>query len=223
MKLPDYYLADDFTKFESLISKYGTRRHVLKDTILFGATAARHMSYYIINGIAKLSVMNEEGRESILCFFGKGSIYPVNCMETSFTYEEYMQLTAVTDLEVIEYRSDKILDMFNEDTKMAAAAIYRYNRYSIILVSKILMATYNNSLQLICSFLYLFEMQQDADKEKIKLTQEDVGKITGISLSHTTRAIRVLKEEGIIKTHRGKLEILDMDALKDYCGGAVEV
>ena len=220
MKLPAYYLADDFTQYEDLIAKYGTRRKILKGSVLYGATSPQHLSYYIISGIARLSVINEEGRESIICFFGKGSIYPVNCMETSFTYEEYMELTAVTDLEVIEYRSDRILEMIEEDTGLAAAAIYRYNRYSIILVSKILMATYNNSLQLLSSFLYLFEMQKD--KEEIHMTQEDLGKITGISLSHTTRAIRILKEEGVIKTHRGRIEVLDFDLLKAYCGGVVE-
>lgn len=217
MLLPNYHLSGDFMQYEELVKKHGAmRKFFSKGTVLYGATAHRHMSYYIASGITKLSVINEDGREVIICFYGKGSIYPINCMEDSFIYEDYMQLIAVTDLEVLEFPAERIVDMSKEESALIPAIVNRYGKYSILLVSKILMSTYNDSVQLLSSFLYLYARQQNSTV--INLTQEDLAKLTGISLSHATRAITTLRNEGLLSTHRGKMKILNLQGMKRYCG-----
>ena len=224
-----YYDREEFEKefssFEDTLLKHGGIPGVIRKGTTIGDAniAIPHTSYYIKRGIAKLSLINEEGAEHILFFFGKGGIYPVTRLEETLTMEIYLHLVAVTDLEVITFPSSRIIEMNGQDNALFAAALDHYVRYANTLLYKLLMNTYNDSAKCVSSFLYLYAHHSFLPSGgTIDLTQEQVGQIIGLSRAQVTRILNTLRGEGIIQTSHSKIKVLDMERLRDFCPEIVD-
>lgn len=130
MILSRFFLYHDFSELEELVLKHSDYQNTFsKGSILHDATSSHKTSYYIRKGLAKLCTLSETGEENMLLFFGEGAIYPISCMEDDFFLEGSLALAAVTDLEVIAFRSPRILEMTAEDNRMTAAIIKWYCKY----------------------------------------------------------------------------------------------
>ena len=223
MILPRFHFVNDFTPFPELILAHGgVRENVPKGATLYEAHAQeRTHSYYVESGVTKLTMINEEGTENILFFMGKGSIYPINRFSDTFSMEYFMHLTAVTDLTVIRFPSSQLVDMAQADRAFTEAIIDHYCRYCNLLLAKNLLNTYNDSEQLVCSFLYLYVYDRPALQNMVDMTQEEIGKITGLSRMQITRIVNHLRTDHIIETHRGRIQILRLSELKKRCAALI--
>lgn len=219
MILPHYFKADYFTPYEGLLLENGGKNEIIpKDTVLHEFHApGRVNSFYIKKGIIKNTLINEDGGENIIYFLGIGAIYPINVYKEIFSMENYMYLTAVTDVEIIRFPSSLLVELSHKDKGFAEAVINSECRSSNLFLTRMLLNTYNNSLKLVCSFLYIYLYNRPVKNNVINMTQEDVGKITGLSRMQITRVMNTLRTKGIIKTGRGNIKVLDIDALRDFC------
>lgn len=225
MIAPRFIFAKEFSAFADVISEHGGVPGLIrKGTIIQEANGVvPHTSFYIKKGIAKHCIINEDGSEHILFFFGSGSIYPITCLKDPLTMENYLHLVAITDLEILSFPTSRILEMNGSDNKMFEAVIDHYVRYVNILLYKLLMNTYNDSAKSVSSFLYLYSHHnQVPDGQSIDLTQEQIGQIIGLSRAQVTRILNALRTEGIIQTSHSKIKILDSARLRDYCPEIVD-
>lgn len=219
MVLPHYFFQNEFCQYEELFRRYGGRdEKIKKRTVMYGATAQEHIIYYIKSGIAKYSLINEDGMETILFFFGPGSLYPIHCRDGMFSLENgYLYLTAVTDLDAIAISSDQLEDIIRENPDFAVDCIKHFNDFANSLLVRTLLNTCTDSLMVVSSFLFLYLYYYPDQENVVALTQDDVAKITGYSRVQVTRIIAQLKAEGIVETNRGQIKIVDIQKLKEYC------
>ncbi len=215
MLVPRLHLSDDFLPFAGLIAQYGRTVSVKKATVLHDANGANRNAYFIREGVARLSYINEEGTEGTLFFFGKGSIYPINVRKEVLTMENYLRLVSVTDLSVIKFPGDRILDLCAASTEFNLAVINHYVRYVNILLTKQLLSSYNDSLQLVSALLLLYVNEEPNRDRLVDLSQEQIAQVTGLSRTQVTRVLAVLRTDRVIETHRGRLRIVDLDALEN--------
>ena len=218
--VPQFFFKDSFSKFESIFLKNGgTVKHIRKGEVLHRANSVPQTSYYIKNGIAKLNILNEDGVESTLIFFSDGSIYPITCLKEPLALESYLQLIAVTDLDVISFPADKIVDMAANHVALIATIIEHYAKYASTILSKTLLTSYNDSHKCVSSFLYLYSVYSNS--QIVHLTQTNLSQITGFSRMQIVRVLSALKERDIIETSRNTIKIRNADELKKICSDIV--
>lgn len=51
---------------------------------------------------------------------------------------------------------------------------------------------------------------------KLKITQEELGNLAGVSRQRVNQALHLLQQEGILSVNYGEISILDMDALRAF-------
>lgn len=188
-----------------------------KDTVLRDANGEDRVSYYIKEGVARLSYLNEEGGEGTLLFFGKGAIYPINVEPEPLTAEAYLSLVSVTDLEVLCFPAEAISDFCAKSKQFNSAVISHYVRYVNVLITKLLLNSYNDSTQLVSALLYLIVKEKNDITGTVELTQEQIGQVTGLSRTQVTRVLASLRDLQAIKTLRGRVEIANLEELKRQC------
>ncbi|MGL6197678.1 MAG: helix-turn-helix domain-containing protein [Lachnospiraceae bacterium] len=76
---------------------------------------------------------------------------------------------------------------------------------------------YNNSLIKLCNFLYLFSNHSPNGSNRIELTQDEISDILALNRVGVTNNLGILRNKGIIATHRKWIEVIDCDGLKYYC------
>lgn len=217
MLLSRFYLYNDFSEFEDLVLKHcDYHKTFSKGAILHDATSSYKTSYYIKKGIAKLCVLNEAGAENTLLFFGEGAIHPINCMQKNFLLEDSLALVAVTDLEVIAFRSPGILEMTAEDNRLTAAIIEMFDKYCNMLEARVVMYANNDSVATVSVFLYLYARYKPNGDNIVDLTQEEIGNLVGISRMQVSRALKPLRDAGIIETHNCFIRILNEKGLRSF-------
>lgn len=214
MIFPRLFVSDDFLPFVDLVTRFGTRTRVKKNTVLRDANGTHRTSYFILNGVARLSYINEEGTEGTFFFFGRGSIYPINNSEEMLTTENYLQFVSVTDLDVIRFPAQRIRAICSASPKFCLAVIDHYVRYTNVLITKQLLNSYNDSTQLISALLLLY-VSEKPDNDLVDLSQEDIAQITGLSRTQVTRVLAVLRNNNVIQTSRGQLQIIDIETLRN--------
>ena len=222
MILPRFYFTGDFSSYEELVKNHGgTLQHFRKGEVLEGAHTGILTSYFIKKGIAKLSCITEDGRERVLLFHGKDSIYPINCISDNFPTENYMFFTAVSDMEVLAFPSMNVIAMTEADNNFTVAVMNYYCRYANLMLTRSLLATYADTSQLVSSVLYLMAKSNPSGEKYLDVTQEELGNITGLSRMQITRVLGDLRESGIVQTNRGNIAVLDLIELKRRCSAVV--
>lgn len=219
---PRFFFYDEFTRFEDLILRHGGKKKIFrKNSILYKANTIPWNSYLITDGIARLSLINKKGKEHCLFMMGKGSVYPINCTRDSFTTDRYTSFTAVTDLEVIAFPTVAILQCIEESPDFSIACINHHCRYENVLMAKMLMDTYRDSTQVICTFLYLYILHKPVKDAVVDLSQDEIGKMVGISRNQVIRVINDLRANRIIQTAQKKIKIVDLSGLEEYCSDII--
>lgn len=221
MLVPNFFFEDHFSVYEDVIKKYSTGpKRICKGTILHDAQAENKTSYYIMDGIAALKIINEAGVEQILFFLCKGSLYPVNTIRTPLSMDGYIQVIAVTDLTVFTFPARTIIKMLDESSGLSEAVIEHCVKYINVLLCRILLHSYNDSTNCICSFLYLHHIYYSTNNI-INLTQEQIGQLLGLSRVQVARVLSKLRQEKIIETRRNNITVLDPIRLKIKCSDIV--
>lgn len=218
MSISNYFLGGHFSRFEESIKAIGKHKRIRKNTILQDANSSPHYSYYVISGMAKLSTINEDGLERIMFFLCPGSIYPLIIQDDPQSMENYLELSAITDLEVIRFPSSEVKDLLNRNNDFVYASVDHYVKYTNLLLCRELLNSYSDTTKYLSTFLYLYKQNvRDIDNTSINFTQEQISKILGISRVQVSRILGILRDKGIITTSRKSIDVIDMQKLLEQC------
>ena len=133
-----------------------------------------------------------------------------------------MHFTAVSDMEVIAFPAMNVIPMTQQDNGFTVAVLNYYCRYANLMLTRTLLNTYNDTVQLVSSVLYLMAHSYPMQNNTLDITQEELASIIGLSRMQITRVLGELRQNEIVKTNRGRIIVQDIKTLKLYCSAVVE-
>ena len=147
-----------------------------------------------------------------LRFHGAGTLFPVY-HERDYRIELAITTEALSPVETLEFSKAGFRAMFADSPALAAALVDWYSSYVNLLLYDTAHQEYNCSFLKLCNLLYLLAPAGGLNA----VTQEELADILGTSRVNLTRGLAQLRNEGVIRTLRGRIEISDRNALARHC------
>lgn len=217
MLTPRYYISNDFAAhWDYFLTQPHACVQYKKGNFLWNLGEPFGSIYYLESGIAQMYVMHEDGHKKIMSFHGTGTVAP-GYHQTDFKIEQSIALVALTDLTALRFSKQAFATMFEENNALAKQVVESYSMNVNLLIYESAHQEYNNSFLKLCNFLYLFWSRLPNTSNRIELTQDEIGEILAMNRVGVASNLGILRSEGILKTHRRWIEVLDCDALKKYC------
>lgn len=166
----------------------------------------------IKSGCLRVYLLSEEGREITLyrLFQGDVCILSASCVLSSITFDVFVD--AQEDSECYIIGGNKFAQLADKNIIIKNYALeLAVERFSDVMwvMQQILFMSYDQRLAI---FLY-DEMVKNNDKV-IRLTQEQIASYTGSAREVVSRMLKYFTSEGIVRSSRGGVEIINKDKLK---------
>ena len=232
MLTPRYLYRDDFSPFlDELTELPHVERRFSRGEYLWRPGDLIEQVHYILEGVARTSFINEDGRAKALFYHGTGMVFP-GCHESQFAIERSLVTEAMEPVNTLEFRRADFLAHAQANPAIGSTMFENYARYINLLIFEAAHQERNESLVKLCNVLELLARdaareQNDAKDEvldnirRIDCSQEDLAEILAMNRVSVARLMGKLADAGVVATHRGWIEILDRNALLSRCTGEV--
>ncbi|WP_053362497.1 Crp/Fnr family transcriptional regulator [Bacillus sp. FJAT-27251] len=218
MRKNNLFFENQFTDFKPLLLEIGERYLLEKGSIITNDIEPLYL-YYVEKGIFRLSVNHIEGVSKTICFHGEGSICPYSLsrpINGNFHIDvDFFAITAITDIETIRIRPKDFFHALRNNPDLSIAMLDYVIMHSNLFMHESITLSYDSAFVKTCNIVYIYTHY--LNKMGINLTQAEIGEIIGEKRLEVARSLKVLRDQGIIKTSRNCIEVLDPDALKLNC------
>ena len=221
MIYPSFVFHDEFNNYlnnileiDNQIKKYPSGSIISE---AHDKSASSLKIFFVKRGLLKVSTTNEDGSEGIMFYLKPGTIYPINLFQNQQFLDDFLYMTAITESELIAFSQTQLAELIQNNSGFAQAAINYYANYASLFLLRSMILSYNNALLAISTVLYMLYKDVSQDDRIINVKQEDIGKLLNLSRVHVSRALQVLQKAGIIQLHRGRIQVMDPEALSKYC------
>lgn len=212
------FFEDQFSDFKPLLLEFGESYLLEKGSVITNNIEPLYL-YYVENGIFRLSVTHIEGERKTICFHGEGSICPYSLsrpIDGKFQIDvDFFEITAITDIETIRIRPNDLHQALRENPELGIAMLDYVIMHSNLFMHELVTLSYDSAFVKTCNIVYIYTHY--LNKMGINLTQAEIGEIIGETRLEVARSLKVLRDQGIIKTSRNCIEVLDPEALKLNC------
>jgi CRP-like cAMP-binding protein len=178
--------------------------------------------YFPIDCALSITITMRDGSTAEAGLVGRREVVGINAVmggrETTQT--EYIVQVAGSAIKV---HARILLEEFDRNKELRDVLL----RYTQALIAQISQTTGCNSLHTLEQRLprWLLEAQDRVNSNELKLTQEFLSEMLGVRRAGVTQAAQKLQENGLIKYHRGRVQILDQGGLEEAaceCFGTVK-
>ena len=218
MLTPRCFFSEDFRSFQDyFFSQPHRRRTFARGDYLWRPERPFESVHYILSGVSQIYVEPENGRRKIISFHGPGTLFP-GYHRQDYKIERSLITRALSPMEVLEFSKEEFRLMFAHNGDLSAAVVEWYAMYVNLLLYDTAHQEYNSSFLKLCNLLYLLADSPVGGRQGVLyLTQDDLADLLGISRANLTRGLAQLRRQGILRTRRGLVELLDLPALAQCC------
>ena len=218
MLTPRCFFSEDFRSFQDyFFSQPHRRRTFARGDYLWRPERPFESVHYILSGVSQNYVEHENGRRKIISFHGPGTLFP-GYHRQDYKIERSLITRALSPMEVLEFSKEEFRLMFAHNGDLSAAVVEWYAMYINLLLYDTAHQEYNSSFLKLCNLLYLLADSPVGGRQGVLyLTQDDLADLLGISRANLTRGLAQLRRQGILRTRRGLVELLDLPALAQCC------
>lgn len=170
----------------------------------------------IEDGWAYRYTLLPDGRRQIINFVLPGDITGLN---ESFFGERDYSVTTLTPARIVPIAPHRMMRLFSEYPRLAAALAWSVARYESMLVEQIVRLGRRNAFERIAHFLLELHKRLQAvglageDSYRTPLTQEILADTLGLSVVHVNRTLGRLKRQGLVSMSEGRVVLRDSTAL----------
>lgn len=218
MLTPRCFFSEDFRSFQDyFFSQPHRRRTFARGDYLWRPERPFESVHYILSGVSQNYVEHENGRRKIISFHGPGTLFP-GYHRQDYKIERSLITRALSPMEVLEFSKEEFRLMFAHNGNLSAAVVEWYAMYVNLLLYDTAHQEYNSSFLKLCNLLYLLADSPVGGRQGVlNLTQDDLADLLGISRANLTRGLTQLRRQGILRTRRGQVELLNLPALAQCC------
>ena len=129
-------------------------------------------------------------------------------------------LTAVVQSRVAAVSLEAFGALFTDAPRVAAAMFLSAQQERVLLMDRIASVGRSNAAERLAAFLlHIFDRLRVMNPAQgpafsMPLTQEQIGDVIGLTAIHTNRIFREFAEAGLVRRHRHRVELLDVEALR---------
>jgi CRP-like cAMP-binding protein len=196
------------------VSKYVFEKMVEKGELIFTEGEQPQALYFVVSGAIKLFKTSPEGKEQIFGIVYSGSSFNDVAVFDEGRNPVSAQAMVPSSLYII--RKNDIGIILKEHSNVA------------VNVSKVLAGQVRQLGGLVEDLSFksvtgrvakiLIENSTDGNRERQRLTQQDMAAMAGTAREVVGRSLKSLEDEGVIKMERHRIIIKDIDMLKGIAG-----
>lgn len=200
------------------IVEVGARLLRPQGVMLFSEGEQSTSVYAVVAGRVRIDVSTPTGGRLVIAVKEAGEIFgefgavdggPRSGAATALTDVELARVDATTFVEIVSTDPALSIAMLEAFSRQLRAAVARTTRRN----------SYDTTGRLVHRLVELSERHRhhhrDAVEVHLDLTQEDLAGWIGATREATARSLRTLRESGCVVTGRGRVTIIDLDALKE--------
>lgn len=212
-----YYFSGDFSQFEDyFFSIKHERRKYKKGESLTGIGEPMDEMFYILSGTMASSYLHESGHYKAFSFYGKGYLVPLY-FPGDLNMLRSLVFTAVSDLEVYVFNRDTFDQYLYGNLELNKIMYQCYIDLVSLLIQENANQLFCTGLEKISNFFYIYLENIKEKNNTIYLSQNEVMEFVGLNLKNVSKYLKILRDDGVIETHRNKINVLDLAKLKGYC------
>ena len=211
--LPIFEMLDD----DSLrpLTRVAMLRTVPRHTVVLHAGDRTDNIYFVLSGLLKVQVSDEEGREVILSMLGPGELFGE--MGVLDEHPRSATVLAVESSEVVVIGQAEFKQCLAENPDVSLFIMRNLTKRLRVanrtIESLALLDVYGRVARL------LLEAAETVDGRKIvthKLSKQDIAKMIGASREMVSRVMRDLTAHGLIHEQDGQLILVDLAAFRRH-------
>ncbi len=206
------------TSAHSRIVDLGARIKRPAGSMLFSEGERSTSVYAVVAGRIRIDVSTPTGGRLVIAVKEEGEIFgefgaidggPRAGPATAISEVELVRVDAATFLEIVSTSPELSIAMLEAFSRQLRAAVARTTARN----------SYDTTGRLVHRLIELSERHRhhhrDATVIHLDLTQGDLAGWIGATREATARSLRTLRESGCLVTGRGRVTIIDLDALKE--------
>src|SRR5690625_3039934 len=193
----------------------GKTMHYKSGLIIFETYEAGKYIGVLINGVAKQSLVNEDGKERVmifnkpLSFFGEISIFLGNHSLPDLT------ITSITDTDVVFIPKEEVLNKIKMNTDVSLFFLEVMAQKTSSIIHHLNSESFNDCLAMVCGILIALR----DDDEHVYKTHEEIAHLIGKNRVTVSRTLLKLKRKNVISQQKGTIIINKTDTLEAIMNG----
>ncbi|WP_368292981.1 Crp/Fnr family transcriptional regulator [Dehalobacter sp. TBBPA1] len=214
--IPDTFYA--VSKLEKYVH-YGTAKLYSKGSYIGFSGEGRSELFYVLNGKVQLNYIFDDGRERMVYFGGKHSVFG---HLYHYAYKSTFEgcLLALEDSKVCHFSEEQIEHIFQLDRDIILDLLKNSNAKASYFMKQAVEMDYFNSAVRVVRLLHdlCISMGVPVDSHievSIKLTLKNISEITGAHYVTVSKVFTLLKRQDILVKKNGKMIIYNLEKLKE--------
>jgi len=199
-----------------LICERATERKYLKGEIIFFEDNNDENLYILLDGRVKLTMLSPEGKEKAISILQVGDIFG----EMSLFDQDTTPITAevIDDARLVSVPFQDLEEIIRQEPEVAIKIIEALAKRSRLLTSQIRELVFQDAEGRLASLLMRFIEDFGVEVKSgylidIVLTHQEIANLMGSSRVTVTKLLNQFIDEGIIKIHKRKIVVMDIDRL----------
>jgi len=173
-------------------------------------------STYVIcmrDGLAKISVEGEKGKNLIVRIIGKGDFITGGGLFNGNVH--HFTITAITPITCCLIDSGKLSNLFTQNNKFAVELLRNHTRQNNYLLTKLVTLTQKYMPGRVAdTLLYLKNEIYHSNTYSTTLSRQELADMSNMTKESLVRILQQFKESNLIKTHGSEIEIIDEASLQ---------
>jgi CRP-like cAMP-binding protein len=199
-------LPDEVEEFRAS----GVERHFEAGDRLVSIGSESSEVFYLIDGLVKIVVMSTAGTESVFGLRKAGDF--IGEMSMLNNERRSADCVAVEPTRAIMMTATRFTSFLERNPAVALALLRMVSRRLNEMTIRAMLGTRSVKARIAQRLL---ELSDGAPQHTVELTQGDLAQYIDASREWTSKALGELRREGAIQTARGRVIVLDRDALLD--------
>ena len=166
--------------------------------------------FYIIRGEVKTYSTHEDGKELITGIFEKHDFFGFTSFTENMPYRE--TAAAIKESKLLKISKIELYDLIKKNPQIAINFMDILTKNLNCLKDNLIHLAYDSVRKKIAESILL--LSSKSENEKIEISRYDLASLVGIAKETLIRALTEFKEDGIIKTSRNSIKILDIKKLR---------
>lgn len=217
--IPGPYFQDFIPDIsDAVIKKYGLAKvHYAKGQELTTPGTINNTAWFYQSGMVHVALTNSAGNSQSLVFYGPDTIFPVGVFSHENLIDYQMEITAMTEVDAICIPYLTLRQMVLDDSELGLHLLEEDCQFIGYFFYSTMNRTWLPSRTQAADVLWLLYTRMEHRNNGIAISQERLASLIGLSHAQTERVLKDFRKEGILKTSRGKLFILDEGKLLSAC------